>query len=153
MAIEIAQHVNFMSCCLISSCWRWKHQKDNSNLFINIIMIFKRILAFGLLLPIFLGIRLKLSVDRNEGPVCFYENLRNWLPIKKKMKSTFSRSKQTLPTSGWMLWPKTLKTQAGRRWLPKWPKESHSPLTRWLSKQPTMLSASRVRRREHWEPQ
>ena len=40
-------------------------------------MIFKRILAFGLLLPIFLGIRLKLSVDRNEGPVCFYENLRN----------------------------------------------------------------------------
>jgi hypothetical protein len=47
-------------------------------------MTLKVLLVFGLLAPTFLAIRLQLSVDRNEGPVCFYENLRNWPLITEK---------------------------------------------------------------------
>jgi hypothetical protein len=66
-----------VSYYLILSTRRCSHLKDKSNLFINIIMTLKVLLVFGLLAPTFLAIRLQLSVDRNEGPVCFYENLRN----------------------------------------------------------------------------
>jgi len=53
-------------------------------------MTLKVLLFFGLLIPAFLSIRLKLSVDRNQGPVCFYENLRNLtLIIEKNEKYLF----------------------------------------------------------------
>lgn len=51
----------------------------------------KLLVAIALLLPALLAIKLKVSVDRNEGPVCFYENMRNTDITQKKIRSISSK--------------------------------------------------------------
>lgn len=71
-----------------------------------------------------LSTKLRVTVDRNKGPVCFYESLSTSTETQRQMKSTDIWWYLISTTSEWTsCTPKKAGAVVGKKWSPSWEKE------------------------------